>query len=187
MTAVQLATPFAIGGAALMLQSMVLFPMLHTRFGALRRVSQLDSSLLQSRFTTMTPTSPRRCCQVGLVAQLPLILCYPLLLYVRRAHPAAGYALFSVVFSLQQAVTGTSFTSSSLMINEASPRPQIGAVNGAGHTLGSFTRALGPGIGGALWSFSLTAFSRGGQFIPFALVEIVAFATIALYAYRAEP
>jgi hypothetical protein len=61
------------------------------------------------------------------------------------------------------------------------PHPaQLGAVNGAGQTLASLVRGLGPLLGGAAWGLAVRA--PGGQFAVFGGVGVVALAGVAAYS-----
>lgn len=42
-------------------------------------------------------------------------------------------------------------------VNNSAPVEQLGTVNGVGQMSVSFVRAIGPALGGSLWSFSLTS------------------------------
>ena len=53
-------------------------------------------------------------------------------------------------------------------------RASIGAVNGAGNTLGSFSRAAGPATAGIVWGQMAQYQFPGHQFIPFGIVAVVA-------------
>ena len=47
-----------------------------------------------------------------------------------------------------------SFTANMIMLNNSVFDPHLGAINGLGQSLASLARAIGPAIGGALWSLS---------------------------------
>ena len=53
-------------------------------------------------------------------------------------------------------------------------RSQIGAVNGAGNTLGSFSRAAGPALAGIIWGQMAELHFWGHQFVPFGVVGVAA-------------
>ncbi|CAG8438734.1 8723_t:CDS:2 [Ambispora leptoticha] len=47
------------------------------------------------------------------------------------------------------------YTSILIVITNSAPRNVLGTVNGIGQTIASFARAVGPALGGALWTWSL--------------------------------
>lgn len=57
-----------------------------------------------------------------------------------------------------------------MQVNNAGPRSQLGAINGAGQAVAAFVRALGPALGGVLWGASLHLPVPGHQYFVFALV-----------------
>jgi hypothetical protein len=72
------------------------------------------------------------------------------------------------------------------LVNLAAPKESLGQVNGAGQTLASAVRALGPWLGGILWSLSLVVFKSlgipsGHQWVPFALPVMLAVGCLSIY------
>ena len=67
-------------------------------------------------------------------------------------------------------------------MNTAAPREQIGAVNGAGQTLASLVRAIGPALGGVLWGAVASLKLQGAQVLPFACVSATLACCQGIYA-----
>ncbi|RUS16332.1 major facilitator superfamily domain-containing protein [Endogone sp. FLAS-F59071] len=65
------------------------------------------------------------------------------------------YAML-VVLTVRFCLTTISYTAVMLMINNSANSDMLGTVNGFGQTSASFVRAVGPALGGTLWSWSLT-------------------------------
>lgn len=78
------------------------------------------------------------------------------------------------------------FTACLILVNAAAPPGSLGAVNGAGQSLASLARALGPALGGLSWAWShevagsLPAWLPH-QFLPFLAVAAMAWATLPVY------
>jgi hypothetical protein len=71
------------------------------------------------------------------------------------------------------------------MVNEVALsselKDQLGAINGAGQTMTSVMRALGPSIAGGVWSMVTAADTSFGQFMPFWLLVLLCAAVMRLY------
>ena len=117
----QLAPPLALGGLSLILWSQLGYPRLQRRAGTLRAA---------------------RC---GLAGMAPCCL----LLAAPSLAPAGlpRAASLSLLLVLRSCFANNAFTSSMVLVNEAAPPGSIGLVNGAGQTLASATRAVGPALG----------------------------------------
>ena len=112
------------------------------------------------------------------MAPFCLLLAAPSLLPAGLARSAA----LSLLLVLRSVFANNAFTSSMVLVNEAAPRESIGLVNGAGQTLASFVRALGPALGGGLWGFASTSLRPPlGQFLPFFLVSLGLVASSLVY------
>ena len=158
----RLAPPLAVGGLALILWSQLGYFRLQKRVGTLRAA---------------------RCGLAGM-APFCLLLAAPSLLPAGLARSAA----LSLLLVLRSVFANNAFTSSMVLVNEAAPRESIGLVNGAGQTLASFVRALGPALGGGLWGFASTSLRPPlGQFLPFFLVSLGLMASSLVYTKVLPP
>lgn len=73
------------------------------------------------------------------------------------------------------------FTGAMILVNTSSPASQLGAVNGAGQTLASLVRGLGPLLGGVVWGAALRV--ARGQFLVFAMAAGVALGAALLFTF----
>ena len=106
---------------------------------------------------------------------------FPLVSLLMPDHKHAALVMLSVTLVLR-ATTGTSVSTSAAMItNMSSPKGQLGEVNGFGMTMMALMRALGPAIGGFVWSTTLQLNIPQHQFVTYGLVAAGAFATSFLY------
>jgi hypothetical protein len=67
-----------------------------------------------------------------------------------------------------------------VLVNSLPPPSQLGAVNGAGQTLASLVRGLGPLTGGLLWGVALRV--PHGAFLVFGLCACIAAGALLLFA-----
>lgn len=152
----QLAPPLAVGGLALILWSQLGYFRLQKKVGTLRAA---------------------RCGLAGM-APFCVLLAAPSLLPAGAPRAVA----LSVLLILRSCFANNAFTSSMVLVNEAAPRESIGLVNGAGQTLASFVRAVGPALGRGLWGFAATSLRPPlGQFLPFFLVSLGLLASSLVY------
>jgi MFS family permease len=155
-----LALPLAAGGVALIAWS------------------QLGYHVLAARVGTVAAA------KLGLGPAAPLALLLPL---PSLLAPALAVPLLSALLCLRSVVANNSFTSSMVLVNESAPPGSIGAVNGAGQTLASLARAVGPAAAGGLWA--LAAVTPGGwaQWIPFAVVGAACAAGTTIFDHVTPP
>ncbi|KAL1922452.1 uncharacterized protein VTP21DRAFT_9991 [Calcarisporiella thermophila] len=118
---------------------------------------------LQRRYSTLG------CYRAALLLYVPLFLLQPFLgdlaAVAERAHPEQRSILWGVVWCglalclLSKILCGPiAYTSSALIINRAAPRASnLGTVNGFSQCMISLVRAFAPSLGGALYSFSMSA------------------------------
>ena len=69
-----------------------------------------------------------------------------------------------------------------VQVNTAAPREHIGAINGAGQTLASLVRAIGPALGGVLWGGVTSLHWPGAQALPFLCVSVSLLCCQGIYA-----
>ena len=127
----------------------------------------------------------RKTCIIGLWMTTGVVLLFPLASVV---HPQTlGTVIFWAGMGLKSISGSNAFTSCLVLVNLAAPKESLGQVNGAGQTLASGVRALGPWLGGILWSLSLVTFNSlgipaGHQWVPFALPIILAGGCLRIYS-----
>ena len=125
--------------------------------------------------------TPQQSIKIGLICQIPVTLMLPTTSFFTTSRPTVAYLGLVVAFCLKSAIGVNNFTQSMLLINKFSPKSQLGRVNGAGQTLASLSRAVGPAVGGWLWSKTLgrLVFYQG---ICFSLSAIMCLAALSVYA-----
>jgi hypothetical protein len=135
------------------------------------------------------------CRRMGVLRTLRLGLWQsaPVALLVPCASLFAGLLLPSqaVMFLAMglKAITATNaFTGSLILVNAAAPKQSLGAVNGAGQSLASLVRALGPALGGLSWGWSSLLVGQDWwphwvphQYLPFVAAALVALVTDGVY------
>ncbi|KAK9841098.1 hypothetical protein WJX84_008471 [Apatococcus fuscideae] len=144
-----LAWPLSVAGAALVVFTLYGYPSFQARVGVLA------------------------CCGSGILLNIPAALVMPLPSLVL----SVGWLFWVLVYGgslLKAAAKLLALTPSTILINQAAPRSQIGAVNGAGNTLGSFSRAAGPALAGVVWGQMAELHFWGHQFVPFGVVGVAA-------------
>lgn len=127
----------------------------------------------------------RRTCMFGLWMTTGVVLLFPLASVV--PSQTLGAVIFWTGMGLKSISGSNAFTSCLVLVNLAAPKESLGQVNGAGQTLASGVRALGPWLGGILWSVSLVSFNSlgipaGHQWVPFALPIILVGGCLHIYA-----
>jgi len=123
-------------------------------------------------------------CVIGLWMTIGVVLLFPLASVIPMA--SAGAVVFWLGMGLKSISGSNAFTSCLVLVNLAAPKESLGQVNGAGQTLASAVRALGPWLGGILWSLSLAVFKSlgipsGHQWVPFALPVMLAVGCLSIY------
>jgi MFS family permease len=92
---------------------------------------------------------------------LPIAFAYPLLATALAQHPSLQthsdliFAALLLITVVKNMTACCSFTASMIIINNSVERGNLGKVNGLGQAVAALSRAVGPALGGALWSFSL--------------------------------
>ena len=156
LTEERLALPLAVGGATLIAYTLLLSPMVASSIGFGQAM------------------------QLGLALQVPFSLLTPVTALF-TGHPALSYAFFIASFSAKSLCGVMCFSGSMLLVNKAAPKDQMGGVNGAGMTVAALGRAVGPMVGGWLWSASMSTAVPGFQFLPFGASGLLCAASLAYY------
>ena len=154
-----LAAPLAVGGAALIAWSQLGYIHLQKAVGA------------------------RRTAKLGLGWAAPLVALLPL----PSALPAAvAVPTLALLLAARSIVANNAFTSSMILVNTNAPPGRLGPVNGAGQTLASAARAVGPALGGVLWAGAAVT-PLVGQWLPFALVAALCVASTRVFDHVSPP
>jgi hypothetical protein len=138
-----------VGGMTLMLFQLCMFPSIVAHLGVI-------------------PTFRTAC-----LASVPLFLVFPLL-SLSAGTPAVLWPLLFLTLGFKMACAASSFTTIMMMIARGAEGEHLGSVNGISQSLGSCARAVGPTLGGTIWSWSLT--------LPFTFHQEAVFVLIAAMA-----
>ena len=126
------------------------------------------------------------CCALGIMLNIPASILIPLpslFLSIRWLFWASTYVgLF--VKALGKLLV---INPATILINEAAPTSQKGAVNGASSALGALSRAAGPALGGGAWGALADAEFPFHQFVPFGLMAGSALLTRLALVYTSGP
>jgi MFS family permease len=103
--------------------------------------------------------------EVGIIGAIPLTLGWPLLasfnyhVLMKMSNSTMYWlilwGLLLALNILKNMFACFSYTAVMIQINHSAEEEYLGSVNGLGQSLASFARAVGPAIGGILWSFSV--------------------------------
>eukprot|EP00873_Tetraselmis_striata_P045985 jgi/Tetstr1/466249/TSEL_010805.t1 len=152
----QLGIPLAVQGVSLLLYASFGFKRMQARLGVLRLA------------------------RAGLYLSAAVWLLHPAASLLMPNLPGALGVL--CVSQVGKAVAGVStFTSSMVLVNVASPPRQLGRVNGVGQSVAAFVRGVGPAAGGFLWALTLGTGLRYHQFIVYSGIAVGSLATVAVY------
>jgi hypothetical protein len=160
MNSSQLGVPLSIGGVMLMFIATCVYPHVQRRVGS---------------FT---------CTRLGLASMVGIALLYPCCALIAQQSSTATFVTFTVVTCVRNASGNFAFAGSMVMLNvvaRQSAHGQVGRVNGIGQALASLVRAIGPAMGGSLWSLSVATAVPGSPFIVFGFVSVSAIAGYCLY------
>ena len=195
----QLGVPLSVGGVALMLLAVFVYPRVRKRTGtywcASFRCEQvicwscalskhLHAVASAAAFTPPThATVLCRACRIGLTSSIGVALLFPVSsLIAEGAGDMVAFVYLSFIVCLRSASAIFAFTSVMVMVNLAAPKAHIGAVNGVGQALASFVRGIGPALGGTLWSLSISSGWAGSEFFVFVLISSLGVVGNVLFA-----
>lgn len=93
---------------------------------------------------------------------IPLELAFPVIailnnevlsgIHNNTEHMRLLWPILMIVNAVRNYVTCLAFTSAIIMVNHSVTDEHLGKVNGLGQSMGALARALGPAVGGLLWS-----------------------------------
>ena len=93
--------------------------------------------------------------------------------------------LFATAYSVFTIAANFVFASSNVMVNETAMTPElrehVGAINGAGATVAAAVRAVGPALGGVIWSLVASSSVSGAQFVPWLVFVLLMAGSAAVY------
>lgn len=98
----------------------------------------------------------------GVIGSIPVAMSWPLIgllyrYYISNLHSSqlqtmVLWPLLVITCVCKSVMSCFAFTAVMILINHSVTEEHLGAVNGLGQSLGSLARAVGPALGGALWS-----------------------------------
>eukprot|EP01090_Pellita_catalonica_P019715 TRINITY_DN6794_c0_g1_i1.p1 TRINITY_DN6794_c0_g1~~TRINITY_DN6794_c0_g1_i1.p1 ORF type:complete len:499 (+),score=71.37 TRINITY_DN6794_c0_g1_i1:101-1597(+) len=127
---VEIGLTFAAGGITLVVTQLFIYPRVCAWFGPLKTHTY------------------------ALIGCIPLVIAIPCLTYIAHVRWLL-YLLLFPTFSLMRGVRTLCFTSVFMLVNHSAPPSQLGAANGIAQSAASFTRAVGPAAGAALFAWSV--------------------------------
>eukprot|EP00607_Mallomonas_marina_P003639 CAMPEP_0182423750 /NCGR_PEP_ID=MMETSP1167-20130531/9841_1 /TAXON_ID=2988 /ORGANISM="Mallomonas Sp, Strain CCMP3275" /LENGTH=715 /DNA_ID=CAMNT_0024603009 /DNA_START=309 /DNA_END=2453 /DNA_ORIENTATION=- len=110
---------------------------------------------------TIAKGSKTRLMHFTIILSMPVILLWPLLgtqqalwlsIFSVSYRYTAKMLILSILISMKNCIACISFTSSMILINHCVVGRHLGKVNGLGQTFAALARAVGPALGGVLWS-----------------------------------
>ncbi len=109
------------------------------------------------------------CCSLGILLNIPASVLIPLPSLFRSSRLLFWTSTYVGLFvkALGKLLI---INPATIMINQAAPPSQKGAVNGASSTLGALSRAAGPALGGGIWGVLADVKFPLHQFVPFVLM-----------------
>jgi MFS family permease len=112
---------------------------------------------------------------------VPLMAVFPATARLAPFGQAALWAGLGVGIAGKAALMASSFTAVMLLINNSSRGAALGAINGVAQSVASLVRAVGPTLGGALFSASLRADALGAARLHtvYGVMALIAMATFA--------
>ena len=125
--------------------------------------------MLTSKFILQERVGVLACCSLGIMLNIPASILIPLpsLFIANRALFWTSTYIGLFVKALGKLLI---INPATILINQAAPVSQKGAVNGASSTLGALSRAAGPALGGGVWGMLADVRFPLHQFVPFVLM-----------------
>ncbi|KAJ7523035.1 hypothetical protein O6H91_18G035400 [Diphasiastrum complanatum] len=122
---------------------------------------------------------PLNCFRYGVILSVPLWILFPLST-ILPSFPQLQWALLLAAMAARSVTACTTFTGVLILVsNSATPR-SMGAVTGLSHSFCSFFRAIGPALGGMIWSYASKCAFPLHQFLAWLFVIVLSFCTFGL-------
>lgn len=143
------------GGLVLFVYTLVLYPRVAERLG------------------------PLRCFRYGILGSVPLWLLFPACSML-AGHPTLLWSLLLLTMSARSVVGCTTFTGVLILVSNSATPENMGTVTGLSHSFCSFFRAIGPALGGAIWSYTSSKTFPLHPFLAWAFVALLSIGTYGL-------
>ena len=123
----------------------------------------------------------RPCFQWALVPIIPMMLTFPALSVLANDRLSVTAAVVAFL-SLRAVTFSIAFTSLGLLLNNVAPPRSLGTVTGAAQAVASCVRALGPAVGGTIFSLGQTTDALGSWRLtpPYVLMALLTVITLLL-------
>ena len=125
---------------------------------------------------------PLKCFRVGILSTIPLWICFPLSSLLEYA-PFLQWCLLLACMAARSVSACTCFTGVLILVSNSAPPENMGAVTGLSHSCCSFFRAIGPAIGGLVWSYASGKNFFLHQFLAWEFVVLLSALTYGLSSY----
>lgn len=142
-------------GLALCLYTLILYPVVAKRWG------------------------PLFCFRYGILGSILCWILFPTC-SVLSETPTLQWILLMFTMAVRSAVACTAFTGVLILVTNSASSDNVGAVTGLSHSFCSFFRAIGPAIGGVIWSFSSTKNFPFHEFLAWQFVVLLSLCTFGL-------
>lgn len=146
------------GGVVLCLYTLLLYPKISRRLG------------------------PLKCFRVGILSTIPLWICFPVSSLL-GSNPELQWSLLLVCMAVRSVSACTTFTGVLILVSNSASPENMGAVTGLSHSFCNFFRAVGPAIGGLVWSYASGKRFFLHQFLAWDFVVLLSTLTYGLSFY----
>lgn len=146
------------GGVILCLYTLLLYPKIARRLG------------------------PLKCFRVGILSTIPLWICFPVSSLL-NSTPWLQWCLLLECMAVRSIAACTTFTGVLILVSNSASPENMGAVIGLSHSFCSFFRAIGPAIGGLVWSYASGKHFFLHQFLAWGFVVLLSTLTFGLSFY----
>ncbi|KAG0590850.1 hypothetical protein KC19_1G131300 [Ceratodon purpureus] len=146
------------GGVVLCLYTLIFYPKVSRRLG------------------------PLKCFRIGILSTVPLWICFPVSSFLGNA-PLLQWCLLLACMAARSVSACTCFTGVLILVSNSASPENMGAVTGLSHSCCSFFRAIGPAIGGLVWSYASGKHFFMHQFLAWDFVVLLSVSTYGLSFY----
>ncbi|KAJ7523063.1 hypothetical protein O6H91_18G036000 [Diphasiastrum complanatum] len=115
----------------------------------------------------------------GLVLSVPLWILFPLST-ILSGVPQLQYILLLAAMATRSVIVCNTFTGIMIIVSNSATPSSVGAVTGLSHSCCSFFRAIGPALGGMIWSYATKCKFPFHQFLAWLFVAALSLFTFGL-------
>lgn len=125
---------------------------------------------------------PLKCFRVGMLSTIPLWICFPVSSLLVGA-PILQWCLLLACMTVRSIAACSTFTGVLILVSNSASPENMGAVTGLSHSFCSFFRAVGPALGGLVWSYASGKHFFLHQFLAWVFVAFLSTLTYSLSFY----